>query len=187
MSQQLALSYERKRIILDETEITRGLVGKYVEVYAFADGRIDVRSKDVSLAYRTFDKNQRVTHTAIVENKRLSDVLTWIEVRQDETRAFPSKPQAKLPDTRRARKKNPARDSPSSNEPSQPRPLIPPRLSGLLRYMRSTQPRQRRHRTCDISNLQPAVTFQIGCNSMMAVCSRRPLKRLGRSEISCRA
>jgi len=38
---QLAFSYERRRIILDETEISRGLVGKYVDTYAFPDGRLD--------------------------------------------------------------------------------------------------------------------------------------------------
>jgi hypothetical protein len=47
VSQQLALSYERKRIILDATEIPRGLVGKYVDIYDFADGRIDVRPRAV--------------------------------------------------------------------------------------------------------------------------------------------
>jgi len=86
VSQQLALSYERKRIILDETEITRGLIDKYVDVYAFADGRIDVRWKGLSLSYRTFDKDQRVTHAAIVENKRLGAVLAYVKAIQDEMR-----------------------------------------------------------------------------------------------------
>jgi hypothetical protein len=36
---QLAFSFERKRIMLEETEVTRGLVGRYVETYAYADGR----------------------------------------------------------------------------------------------------------------------------------------------------
>jgi hypothetical protein len=31
-----------------------------------------------------FDKDQRVTHAAITENKRLSDVLAYIKERQDE-------------------------------------------------------------------------------------------------------
>ena len=38
VGQQLAFSYQRKRIILDETDLTRGLAGKYVDTYAFADG-----------------------------------------------------------------------------------------------------------------------------------------------------
>ncbi|MCO5154020.1 MULTISPECIES: ISNCY family transposase [unclassified Shinella] len=81
---QLTFSYERQRIMLEETEVTRGLVGRYVETYAYADGRLDVRWKGHSLPYKTFDKDQRVTHAAITENKRLSDVLAYIKERQDQ-------------------------------------------------------------------------------------------------------
>lgn len=70
--------------MLEETEVTRGLVGRYVETYAYADGRLDVRWKGHSLPYRVFDKDQRVTHAAITENKRLGDVLAYIKARQDE-------------------------------------------------------------------------------------------------------
>ncbi|SCY47487.1 ISNCY family transposase [Rhizobium sp. NFACC06-2] len=80
---QLTFSYERKRIMLEENDITRGLVGKYVETYAYADGRLDIRWKGHSLPHRTFDKDQSVTHAAVVENKRLSDVLAYIKDQQD--------------------------------------------------------------------------------------------------------
>ncbi|WP_069880922.1 ISNCY family transposase [Bosea sp. BIWAKO-01] len=91
VTQQLALSYDGKRVILDETPVTAGLVGKYVETYEFPDGRLEIRWKGVCLAYRTFDKKQRVTHAAIVENKRLSEVLAWVKARQDEIRPAPVK------------------------------------------------------------------------------------------------
>jgi hypothetical protein len=84
VTQQLALSYDSKRIILDETPLTMGLAGKYVETYEFPDGRLEVRWKGVALPYRMFDKNQRVTQAAIVENKRLSQALAWVKARQDE-------------------------------------------------------------------------------------------------------
>lgn len=38
---QLAFSYNRRRIILEETELSRGLAGKYVDTYAFPDGRFE--------------------------------------------------------------------------------------------------------------------------------------------------
>ena len=41
------------------------------------------------LAYAVFDKLQRVSHAAIVENKRLGEVLAWIKARQD-SRPIPS-------------------------------------------------------------------------------------------------
>nr|MDI5930295.1 ISNCY family transposase [Rhizobium leguminosarum] len=81
---QLTFSFERKRIMLEETEVTRGLVGRYVETYAYADGRLDVRWKGYSLPYTVFDKDQRVTHAAITENKRLSDILAYVKERQDQ-------------------------------------------------------------------------------------------------------
>ena len=46
---QLAFSYERKRIILAENEMTRDLPGKYVDTFAFPDGRFEVRWKGVSI------------------------------------------------------------------------------------------------------------------------------------------
>ena len=81
---QLTFSYERQRIMLEENDVTRGLVGRYVETYAFPDGRLDVRWKGHCLPYRVFDKDQRVTHAAITENKHLSDVLAYIKARQDQ-------------------------------------------------------------------------------------------------------
>ncbi len=91
VTQQLALSYDSKRIVLDETPLTAGLIGKYVDTYEFPDGRFEVRWKGVALPYRIFDKKQRVTHTAIVENKRLSEVLAWVKARQDEIKPAPPK------------------------------------------------------------------------------------------------
>lgn len=83
VGQQLTFSYERKRIILDQNEITRGLVGKYVDTFAFPDGRLEIRSKGVSLPYSAFDKDQRVTHAAITGNKHLSAVLEHIKAEQE--------------------------------------------------------------------------------------------------------
>ncbi|TAM99650.1 MAG: ISNCY family transposase [Rhizobiaceae bacterium] len=89
VGQQLSFSYERKQIMLEKNDISIGLAGKYVDIYEFADGRLDVRWKACSLPYTVFDKEQRITHTAITENKRLGEVLSWIKARQDEARAAP--------------------------------------------------------------------------------------------------
>lgn len=83
VGQQLSLSYERKHIMLEQNDISASLVGKYVDIYEFADGRLDIRWRACSLPYSAFDKEQRVTHTAITENKRLGEVLSWIKSAQD--------------------------------------------------------------------------------------------------------
>lgn len=84
VGEQLAFSYDRRRIILEETEIIRGLVGKYVDSYEFADGRLEFRWKGISLPYSVFDKDQqRVAHAAITENKHLSAVLAFVREEQN--------------------------------------------------------------------------------------------------------
>ena len=92
VGKQLTFSYDRKRIMLEESEITRGLVGKYVDTYAFVDGRFEVRWKGRSLPYKIFDMDQRVTHAAITSNKRLSAVLEHIKEMQE---AAPPKPKVR--------------------------------------------------------------------------------------------
>jgi hypothetical protein len=98
VSKQLAFSYERQRIILAKNEVTRGLPGKYVDTYAFPDGQFEVRWKGVSIPYTVFDKDQRVTHAAITENKHLSAVLEHIKAKQDQ--AAPKKRRAGKQTTR---------------------------------------------------------------------------------------
>jgi hypothetical protein len=83
VSQQLTLSYDRLRVMLERNEVTVGLAGKYVDTYAFADGGLELRWQGLSLPYRAFDKDQRVSHAAIVENKRLGEVLAFIKSQQD--------------------------------------------------------------------------------------------------------
>ena len=64
------------------------LRGKMVEIYDFPDGRLEIRWKGRSLPYSAFDKLQRVSHAAIVENKRLGEILAWIKERQDSRPRF---------------------------------------------------------------------------------------------------
>ena len=51
--------------------------------YAFVDGRFEVRSKGRSLPYKIFNMDQRVTHAAITDYKRLGAVLEHIKDMQD--------------------------------------------------------------------------------------------------------
>ena len=83
VSEHLTMSYNRKQIILERNELSEGLGGKYVDLYEFPDGKLEVRAKGHSLPYRLISKDQRVSHTAIVENKRLSHALTIIKAQQE--------------------------------------------------------------------------------------------------------
>jgi hypothetical protein len=83
VSEQLTMSYDRKQIILERDDLSEGLGGKYVDIYDFPDGRLEVRWKGHSLPYRVYSKDQRVSHTAIVENKRLGHALAIVKAQQD--------------------------------------------------------------------------------------------------------
>jgi len=84
VTKDLTLKYDGKRIRLEVNEVTRGLVGKYVDVYEMPDVRIQVRAKGVALPCSIFDLHQqRVTHAAITENKHLSAVLAHIKEEQE--------------------------------------------------------------------------------------------------------
>jgi hypothetical protein len=83
VSRQLVVNYNSMKFTLEANEITRKLPGKQVEIFDFPDGRLQIRAKGVPLAYTVFDKLQRVTHAAIVDNKRLGEVLSWIKKEQD--------------------------------------------------------------------------------------------------------
>ncbi len=78
-SAQLVVCYECKRLILQDSDLARAAAGRYLETFAFADGRIDPRWKGISLPYRIFDKDQqRLTYAAITEKKRLSAAVAHV-------------------------------------------------------------------------------------------------------------
>ena len=82
--------------ILEPIDITRALPCKKVTVYDFPDGRIEVRHQGLALpyrTYRTFDRITRVEQGAIVENKRLSEVLDMCRAMQAETTAEGEEPE----------------------------------------------------------------------------------------------
>ena len=80
---QLTFHYDRKQIILEQTEVSKGLAGQYVELFDYSDKPLEVRWRGNVLPYRVFSKDQRVSHTAIVENKRLGHALALVKAQQD--------------------------------------------------------------------------------------------------------
>lgn len=117
MTAQLAVSYERKRLILEETEVTRPLPGKYVETREFADGRLEVLWSGVPLPFRIFDKDQRVSHAAVTENKRLGDVLAWVKEQQEANLPAPKVKSASEKGGYKRRRRKPGRRTDFVNDP----------------------------------------------------------------------
>ena len=80
VSEQLSPCHmTESRSFLNAVTCRKGWRGQYVEVYDFAGTNMDVRWKGHSLPYRVLTKDQRVSHTAIVGNKRLGHALSIIK------------------------------------------------------------------------------------------------------------
>jgi len=75
VTKNLTLHYERKLYLLTETPDARRVIGKYVEVFQFPDGRIEIRAGGMVLPYSVYDKLGEIDQGAVVENKRLGQVL----------------------------------------------------------------------------------------------------------------
>jgi transposase len=103
VGQQLTLAYDRRQIILERSVLADGLAGQYVDVYDFADRPLEVRWKGHLLPYRVFSKDQRVSHTAIVENTRVRAALATGKAQQDTKRL----PQILTNSAKNGYKKNP--------------------------------------------------------------------------------
>jgi transposase len=83
VSRQLVVNYNRIKFMLRPDKISAAVAGKLVDIFDFPDGRLEIRWKGLPLAYSAFDQLQRVSHAAIIENKRLGEVLAWIKQQQD--------------------------------------------------------------------------------------------------------
>lgn len=82
VSHVLTLQYDKTLYLLADTKEHRRLIGKYIEVYEYPDGRIELHAGGAALPYTTYDKLPEVDQGAIVENKRLGHVLQVAQLMQ---------------------------------------------------------------------------------------------------------
>ena len=84
LTKNLTVQYDKVLFLLEPNALTRSLARQRVTIVDYPDGRIAIRHKGRDLPYRTFDKLQKVDQAAIVENKRLGEVLAYIAARQEQ-------------------------------------------------------------------------------------------------------
>jgi hypothetical protein len=68
--------------LIEDTPDNRRYVGKYIEVFQYPDGRIEIRAAGHSLPYSTYNTVGTIDHGDIVDNKRLSQVLRTAQIVQ---------------------------------------------------------------------------------------------------------
>jgi hypothetical protein len=72
VSLSLTLQHDRVIYLLKDTPAIRKLIHRYIDVFEYPDGRIELRADGANLVYERYDRLPHVDTAAIVENKRLS-------------------------------------------------------------------------------------------------------------------
>jgi transposase len=75
VSKALTVLYDRVLYLLDDTPDNRRLVHRYIDVWEYPDGRIEIRADGQVLACRRYDKLAEVDQGAVIEHKRLAHAL----------------------------------------------------------------------------------------------------------------
>lgn len=84
VSHVLTLQYDKVIYLLDDTQQTRRLIGKYIEVVEYPDGCIELWAAGTALPYAIYDRLSEIDQGAIVENKRLGHVLQIAQIVQEQ-------------------------------------------------------------------------------------------------------
>jgi transposase len=90
VSNTLTVQYDRVIYLLDKTEAMRALIHRYVDVYEYPDGRIEIRADGTALPYVRHDRLSDIDQGAVVEHKRLGHVLLvaqQVQLERDNRRA----------------------------------------------------------------------------------------------------
>ena len=83
VSKSLTVQYDKRLLMLQDTPENRKLASRYIEVYHYPDGSIELRANRKSLPYSVYDRLPEVQEGAIVDNKRLGHALEIAKLMQD--------------------------------------------------------------------------------------------------------
>jgi len=75
VTKSLTVQYDRVMYLLDDTPENRKLVHRYIDVWEYPDGRIEIRADDRVLPCRQYDRLAEIDQGSIIEHKRLSHAL----------------------------------------------------------------------------------------------------------------
>ncbi|WP_237070388.1 ISNCY family transposase, partial [Mycetohabitans sp. B2] len=75
VTKSLTVQYDRVMYLLDDTLENRKLIDRYIDVWEYPDGRIELRADGRVLTSRQYDRLAEIDQGAVVEHKRLSHVL----------------------------------------------------------------------------------------------------------------
>jgi hypothetical protein len=89
VTKSLTVQYDRVMYLLEDTPENRKLIDRYIEVWEYPDGRIELRVDGRVLTCRQYDRLAEIDQGAVVEHKRLGHVLQVsqaMQVQRDNSR-----------------------------------------------------------------------------------------------------
>jgi hypothetical protein len=106
VSKSLTIQYDKMLYLIEDSELSRRAIGKYIDVYHYPDGRKRAAPERYATSYSTYDRLSEIDQGAIVDNKRLGRTLEFISLVQSKriTRALSQFPlEMALPDDGQSR------------------------------------------------------------------------------------
>lgn len=91
VSQSLTVQYDKVMYLLKDSPEIRRLIGRYIDIYHYPDGRVEPRAGGVPLEFVTYDRLSEIKHGDVVDNKRLGHVLEVariVQEKRDNTRSL---------------------------------------------------------------------------------------------------
>ncbi len=82
VSQSLTLQHDRVIYLLSDTLANRKLIHRYIDVWEFPDGRIEIRADGRVVKHERYDRLPVIDAGAVVENKRLGRALEVAQLMQ---------------------------------------------------------------------------------------------------------
>lgn len=84
LTNDLVVNYKRVMYLVEDTVETRKLRGRQIRVHEREDGTVTLNHGGLTLPYGKFEKDQRVSQGAIVDNKHLGAALAFAQRMQQE-------------------------------------------------------------------------------------------------------
>ena len=84
VSKSLTVQYDKVLYLIEDSELSRRAIGKYIDVWHYPSGHKELRLNGISLPYSTYDKLSEIDQGAIVDNKRLGRALEMAQLVQEE-------------------------------------------------------------------------------------------------------
>jgi hypothetical protein len=130
VSRSLTVHFDRKLYVLQDIPENRRFIGKYVEIFYYQTGRIEIRVAGKALPFTYFNSSGTIDYGAIVENKRLGHALQALRERQARREKLPAR--VLLTRNRRDGKRLPRSKIVASHKRPQPSPTLQPLNPELL-------------------------------------------------------